>query len=277
MASISIQTKKFADLAEIQIAKPGDMTFIHDGKGVKKIAAENLAHVTNPDVGAHNSVYRGKYLGNTVSIAQYQEIKEGRFNDMYIGDYWTMDGVNYRIAAFDYYLNTGDPLCTVHHITLVPDSSLGQSKMNLTNTTEGGYYNSEMRTFMNNGISSMLYTHFPDHILSHYILLTNAAIGGMASGSMWTYSEVDLMTEGMLYGTRIFSKNADTSSNFGVFCGQLPLFKHRPDLINRKIDYWLRDIVSATSFALVSRAGRPNVYPAGASFEVRPSFSITGG
>ena len=55
------------------------------------------------NAGVHNSIYRGKPLGSTVTAAQYAEIAAGTFKDLYIGDYWTIGGVNYRIAAFDYY------------------------------------------------------------------------------------------------------------------------------------------------------------------------------
>ena len=57
--------------------------------------------------GFHNSIFRGKYLGDSVTAAQYAAIENGSFTDMYIGDYWTINGRQYRIAHFDYYLNTG--------------------------------------------------------------------------------------------------------------------------------------------------------------------------
>ena len=56
---------------------------------------------------AHNTLYRGKYLGTSVTATQYTAISAGTFEDLYIGDYWTIGGVNYRIAAFDYYWNCG--------------------------------------------------------------------------------------------------------------------------------------------------------------------------
>ena len=58
--------------------------------------------------GFHNSIYRGKSLGTSVSPEQYLAIANGSFDDMFVGDYWTVDGVLYRIAAFDYHLGKGD-------------------------------------------------------------------------------------------------------------------------------------------------------------------------
>ena len=54
---------------------------------------------------ARNSIYRGKYLGSSYTLAQQQAVSSGTFEDMYIGDYWTIGGVNYRIDAFNYYRN----------------------------------------------------------------------------------------------------------------------------------------------------------------------------
>ena len=70
------------------------------------------------NAGAHNCLYRGKLLGNAVTSQQYADIANGTFADMYIGDYWTIGSITYRIAAFDYYINTGDVSCTAHHAVL---------------------------------------------------------------------------------------------------------------------------------------------------------------
>ena len=41
----------------------------------------------NANAGFHNSIYRGKNLGTSVSSAQYAEISAGTFKDLFIGDY----------------------------------------------------------------------------------------------------------------------------------------------------------------------------------------------
>ena len=53
------------------------------------------------NAGAHNAIYRGKNLGTSVTTAQYNAIKAGTFDDLYIGDYWVINGKTWRIAAFD--------------------------------------------------------------------------------------------------------------------------------------------------------------------------------
>ena len=118
--------------------------------------------------GAHNSIYRGKNLGTSVTYKQWTAINAGTFNDLYIGDYWTIGGVNYRIAAFDYYLHTGDTECTAHHVVIVPDKSFYRGTMNDSNVTTGGYYGSKMKTSkLANALATVKAAFGANHILTH--------------------------------------------------------------------------------------------------------------
>ncbi len=44
--------------------------------------------VNAKNAGAHNSIYRSKKLGSTITAAQLAAIRAGTFNDLYPGDYW---------------------------------------------------------------------------------------------------------------------------------------------------------------------------------------------
>ncbi len=228
--------------------------------------------------GAHNSIYRGKYLGNYVTAEQYAAINDGTFDDLYIGDYWTISGVNYRIAAFDYYLTTGDTVCNTHHVTLVPDSSLYTHVMNDSNVTTGGYVGSKMyttgladaKTTINNAFGSA-------HILTRRELFANAVSNGKPSGGSWYDSTVDLMTEQNVYGSRFFAPAPDGTTipyQYVVDKSQYPLFAFRPDLISNRTWYWLRDVVSAAYFASVDDGGNASYTVATGVIGVRPAFSI---
>ena len=48
---------------------------------------------------AHNAIYRGKYLGDSVTDEQWEEIQSGRFHGLFIGDYWTIGDVNWTLVA----------------------------------------------------------------------------------------------------------------------------------------------------------------------------------
>ena len=238
--------------------------------------------LTSANAGAHNAIYRGKFLGYSVTAAQYAAIAAGTFDDLYIGDYWTIGGdsytiVNYRIGAFDYYLSTGDTACTTHHVVLVPDTCLYNAAMNSTNTTNGGYVGSAMYKSHLEQAKTTIKSAFSGHVLKHRIYLTNAVANGRASDCAWCDSEVDLMCEQMVYGSGIFSPVSDGSNvpaNHRVEKSQLPLFQHEPSRICNSATWLLRDVVSDHCFAFVGDAGDAGYSYAHNSRGVRPAFCI---
>lgn len=290
MSAISIETKKVTELT--LITTPGDSNVIpiHDGTGLKKITFANfkakavedteakIAPLLFNNAGAHNAIYRGKSLGSSVTTAQYSAISAGTFDDMYIGDYWTIGGVNYRIAAFDYYLNCGDTSCTKHHVVLVPDTCLYNHVMNDTNITTGAYVGSKMYTEGLEQAKTTIKAAFSGHVLSKRIYLSNATANGKASAGAWCDSEVDLMCEHMVYGNGVFSPVSDGTTvpnNYRVEKSQLPLFQHEPSRICNRANWWLRDVISASGFAGVRGNGGASCGSAGVSFGVRPAFCIS--
>lgn len=293
MSVISVQTKKFGDLDTILTAGDDSLLLIHDGTGVKTISTANfkkdlkeymegvntiLAQLTYDNAGAHNSIYRGKNLGTTVTEEQWEAISSGTFTDLYIGDYWVIGGVNWRIAAFDYYLNCGDTSFTKHHAVIVPDTCLYSAQMNTTNVTTGAYKGSAMYTANLTQAKSTINSAFgSSHVLSHRIYLSNATSNGRASAGEWTDSTVDLMCEHMVYGSGIFSPVSDGSNvpnNYRVEKGQLPLFALEPSRICNRDTWWLRDVITVAAFADVTNGGLANCNNASYSFGVRPAFCI---
>lgn len=293
MSVISVQTKKFGDLDTILTAGDDSLLLIHDGTGVKTIFTANfkkdlkeymegvntiLAQLTYDNAGAHNSIYRGKNLGTTVTEEQWEAISSGTFTDLYIGDYWVIGGVNWRIAAFDYYLNCGDTSFTKHHAVIVPDTCLYSAQMNTTNVTTGAYKGSAMYTANLTQAKSTINSAFgSSHVLSHRIYLSNATSNGRASAGEWTDSTVDLMCEHMVYGSGIFSPVSDGSNvpnNYRVEKGQLPLFALEPSRICNRDTWWLRDVITAAVFAFVGNSGNASYADASLSLGVRPAFCI---
>ena len=300
MSAISIETKKVTELTTFTTPTDSCLIPIHDGTGLKKITFANfrtktvegteakIAPLLFNNAGAHNAIYRGKSLGSTVTTAQYAAIKAGTFDDLYIGDYWTIDGVNYRIAAFDYYLNSGDTNCTTHHVVIVPDTCLYNAQMHNTssggwesgaaNTTAGGYVSSDMYKSNLEQAKTTIKSAFSGHVLKHRIYLTNAVANGRASGGAWCDSEVDLMCEQMVYGSGIFSPVSDGSNvpaNYRVEKSQLPLFQHEPSRICNRATWWLRDVITASHFAGVDYGGNALYGDASNSYGVRPAFCIS--
>lgn len=300
MSAISIETKKVTELTAFTTPTDSCLIPIHDGTGLKKITFANfrakavegteakIAPLLFNNAGAHNAIYRGKSLGSTVTTAQYAAIKAGTFDDLYIGDYWTIGGVNYRIAAFDYYLNSGDTSCTTHHVVIVSDTCLYNAQMHNTssggyeggaaNTTTGGYVGSDMYKSNLEQAKTTIKSAFSGHVLKHRIYLTNAVANGRASGGAWCDSEVDLMCEQMVYGSGIFSPVSDGSNvpaNYRVEKSQLPLFQHEPSRICNRATWWLRDVITASDFAGVGVSGGADYNSASYSLGVRPAFCIS--
>lgn len=300
MSAISIETKKVTELTAFTTPTDSCLIPIHDGTGLKKITFANfrakavegteakIAPLLFNNAGAHNAIYRGKSLGSTVTTAQYAAIKAGTFDDLYIGDYWTIGGINYRIAAFDYYLNSGDTNCTTHHAVIVPDACLYNAQMHNTssggwesgaaNTTAGGYVGSDMYKSNLKQAKTTIKSAFSGHVLKHRIYLTNAVANGRASGGAWCDSEVDLMCEQMVYGSGIFSPLSDGSNvpaNYRVEKSQLPLFQHEPSRICNRATWWLRDVITASLFAGVGDNGNASYFDASLSRGVRPAFCIS--
>ncbi len=314
-------------------AKTSLVAAINEIFGFTKVLKESSG------AGLHNNLYRGKSLGAALTDAQSAAIRAGTFDDMFIGDYWSMTvnytyyvatsdstaqsgktyyanvngtalstqpevgtdisglgyyeavsasaTVNFRIAGFDYYLKSGDQnngLAT-HHAVIVPDTSLYKARMNAENITTGGYVGSEMYTKNLARAKALITAAFGSgHILTHREYLQNAVTSGRPSGGAWCNSTIELMTEQMVYGGKVFgvaSDGGDTVPNlYTVSKSQLPLFSLRPDMIiagsgSNRAWYWLRDVVNGLCFARVDRDGDANFQDASNSGGgVRPAALI---
>lgn len=251
-----------------------------------------LSNSVDNAVGVHNSIYRGKNLGTSFTAEQSAEISSGRFTDLFIGDYWTLNGRIYRIACFDPAFNCGDAggvgaitASNKHHIAVVPDACLYNAQMhntqsgayesgNTANTTAGGYVGSDMKTTNLAQATTTIEGDFGSaHVLSYRDILTNnvgtyQSIANVASGWAWTDCRVELMSETMVWGTKFW---APSTLEGGIMAFQLPLFRLNPRLIHTRYSYWLRGVSSATAFANVTNYGYPaNYYGASNVYGVRP-------
>jgi hypothetical protein len=233
-----------------------------------------------PNAEYHNGHPRGKYLGDHVTDDQYSAISSGEFTDLYIGDYWiihdpiTNKDITWVIVHFDYWVNTGDANITEHHIVVAPATTLYDAKMNATDTTTGGYLNSQMKTNLSQATSIIETAFGSDHILSHRELFSNATTSSGASGSEWSNSTIDLMNEIMIYGCKAW---ANSGHDVGVDKEQLSLFKYSPKAISGTNTQWLRSVVSDTAFATVTNAGTASYADASNSLGVRPVFALKQG
>lgn len=254
---------------------------------------------------AHNGIFRGINLLTKYTLAQIlTKISNGDFEDLYIGDYFDItisteytssEVVRCILADFDYYWNCGDVPFRQHHAVIVPKNAFAiLAKMNETNTTEGGYYNSDMCQTIMSEYNIALNTVFGGHLLTRKELLTNAVnattpsmggagLTGASSGWAWYDNAICLMSEIQVYGSKVWSSSGyDT----GIANRQLALFRHDPSALvckaggvedanaSNRVWWWLRDVASASYFAIVGTLGDSSYYGASGSGGVRPLFLI---
>ena len=261
-----------------------DVMLTDGTNGTRIIAGADLPYALMDLCGPqmHRMTYRGKNLGGVLTSEQKAAIQAGTFEDLWLGDYWTLGGVNYRIADFDYWLHVGDTPMTSHHLAIVPETNLGTGKMNTESTTAGGWTGSLMYTTNLTSVKETINTAFGTNVLTHREYLINEVTSGYPSAGAWTDSTVELMNEPMVYGSYIYTPANDGTNIPKLYTAaqkQLALFMVCPQFINTtasgtRISYWLRDVVSAQRFARVTDYGPVLDSAASLEYGIRPVFAI---
>lgn len=234
-----------------------------------------------------NGIYRGKDLGtittsNVETFFSNHKISTGEWQDLFLGDTFVIqDGTyntRYMVSVFDPRYNKGDTALTKHHIGCIPVSYVKTARMNETNTTVGGYYNSEMHQVTLPEIATQLRTVLGSHLLTHRCLLSNsisadalsmAGAGWKGASNNWAWYDCDivLLSEVEVYGSTVLSSSFyDT----GEACQQLPIFKfiHHSQLSRNW--FWLRSVASSARFCGANSHGDANSSYASSVGHVRP-------
>lgn len=212
----------------------------------------------------HRNIFRGKSLGESITAEQLEVIRDGSFADLYVGDYWEINGVKYRIADINYWKNVGYPeseKVQKPHILIVPDTILGSGQMNTGNSTSGGYRSSAMKSTKLNQIADALPDTFKDMLISHR----------MFSDGSWIATSVDLMNEVMVHGTYICADNNNKQTSDAQ---QLVLFRLAPELKAIGVNYWLRNAAGSQTYTLISQYGDASSDMATSTYGIRPVFAI---
>lgn len=212
----------------------------------------------------HRNVFRGKCLGESITEEQMIAIRKGSFRNLYVGDYWEINGTKYRIADINYWRNVGYPeseKVQKPHILIVPDTVLGSGQMHISNSTYGGYRNSEMKSTRLNNIAKTLPDTFKSLLLTHR----------MFSDGAWINASVDLMSEVMVHGTYICADNNNKQTSDTQ---QLSLFRLCPALKSIGQNYWLRNVAGSQTYTLISQYGDASSDMATSTYGIRPVFAI---
>lgn len=224
---------------------------------------------------------RDRSLG-APTTEHFEMIGSDKYNELFLGDYWTVEGVDWIIVDFNFWYNTGNPACTKPHVVVFPRNCLYTYKYNPTDTTEGGYVGSDL---YKNGLTQakqMVAAAFGSaHILNHREYLVNSVSKGAPIGTDWYNSTVELMNENIVYGNRQLSPMPNggtdpwnTCHNDTIDKSQLSLFRYEPWLTPSNLSYWLRDVVSARAFARADRDGCASSGKSSDAHGVRPVVGI---
>ena len=227
----------------------------------------------------HRNIFRGQSLGSSVTAAQLEEIQNGTFSGLYVGDYWEISNVTYRIADIDFFCqNSASPFpFTTHHLVIVPDLVLYSARMNDSATSSTGYYNSKMRTTNLATAKTTINTAFPNLVLTYKDYLVNATSSGVASGGDFYDCDVELMSETMIFGCPVNRARSNSTPQYpyaSLNPTQFALFRLCPNYINvdRSEDIWLRDAANSSQFCTMEVV--PLVRNANTELGVRPYFLI---
>ena len=238
-------------------------------------------------------IYSGDYIEMSRPISAYERT----------GQYQTTGSQYVTIAGLDTMMNNGyrGDGVNYHHAVMVAGQGFGgtqhfgRSRMNATNTTEGGYEASEMNTLVLGEVTStgstaadatinqQLYAEFGSHLKTTRELVSNivnatgynrfGSATGCANNWEWISAQAILMSETECYGSIAWSSSGyDT----GTANRQLPLFAFSKQAQNNSSAiYWLKDIASAANFCLANYYGYSSWGDAGsAHIFVRPRFII---
>ena len=245
-------------------------------KIVDAINSKSIMDIINTQGLSHNCIYRGKNWGTFTSLSAVEQflsdhgVSTGLLKELYLGDYFVLQDGTYNkaweIAGFDMFYNCGDTPLTTHHLNLIPRNNLRTSKMNDTNDTTGGYYNSYMHKTVIPEVDTNMAKILGSHLLTRRAWLTDAVnkdvdsnggpgwTGASSSGNWYSVKSV-LMNEMNIWGAAIRSSNG--FDNVGD-PQKMPIFNFRNHVCNAREWFWLRCVASASYFADADGHGNAN-------------------
>lgn len=274
---------KITEYPSASVFDDGDVLLKDGVGGTKKIgvndAAIDLAGRTSSNM--HRQVWRSNSLGTSVTSEQKAAIANGTFKNMFVGDYWTINNISWRIVDINYWLRRGNNNQSKNHVLIMPDRILDSGVMNASGNTDGAYINSDMyKTGLDTAKQKIFDAFGEENILEHNHILTNATSNGHDSGVAWTPAKVVIPTEIMIYGCYIckamnYGQDGWMTSTSDI--GQLSAFRLSPVMINiNREPMWLRDTASPTNFCSITSEGRAINTKANTVLGVRPVFAIVG-
>ena len=151
------------------------------------------------------------------------------------------------VVGADTERNKGDTKLTTPHLSLIPVTNLGESKMNDSLTTAGGYANSEMNTKTIPAIVTALQKVLGRHLLARRVKLANSVGGGgKSNGNAYYTVYANLLCERQVWGKSKYENSYDVGDDTEA----LPGFKNYKDKIYSYSGFWLRSAFDDDAFVV---------------------------
>lgn len=220
----------------------------------------------------HNGMpKRGKSLG-AITSDQLAKISDRKYDGLWLGDYWTMNGRTHTIVSFEPYYNVGDTALQRGHVGVVTDGGWTKAWYAGSNDTSRGYVEktdtNAIRYYLENTVKPLIKTDFgADHVLTYRALYPTTYSSGVATGWAWTDACVELLSEVEVYGAQIWESSP---YEVGHSARQLDLFRIDPSFKYNRSDWWLRGVSSASNAADVNWSGGAGRWSASIVAGVRP-------
>lgn len=260
--------------------------FIIDGdNGTKKIAAEDLRYALFNDIPEmHRNMFRGKNLGNIFTTAQKTAVQNGTFDDLWVGDYWSIGGIDYRIVDIDYFYNRGNPKNSSHHLVIMPDQNMYKYVAN-TDSNGVGYEGTNLWKSGLNAAMSTINNAFQSSVLSTTVWHeTSRNSSNIATAYRWATITVDIPSSFMLFGALNSSGPINSTVIAGPFTEILAAMRIKPELVvpdntllsgaDNTASWTSSSVNGYTGLCVANTYGNPGIAVFHNALGVRPFFCI---
>ena len=220
--------------------------------------------------------FRGKSLGTSFTVDQKAKVADGSFTGLWVGDYWTINGVVWRIVDINYWYGIGDTPFNTNHLVIMPDSVLYTAKMYDYNSSNKGYAGSLMYSTGLTDAKNQANAAFPSAIKTHRMKYVSACYDGFPEDAAFYDATLEIPSESMIFGQNYYSAQGPfdpgrTTTSYGT--RPLALF----DVAGHvgQTNFWLRDSSTKYTYCL-SYNNVSHLADASELHGVRPVFAIGG-
>lgn len=262
---------------------PGDpdsasrLPFINGQSKTRTIPVSQLGFMSFAQQPAiHNQIFRGKSLGDRITNAQQQAIKNGTFDDLWLGDYWTRNNVRYTIAGFNYWL--GQPGIQNNHLVVLARDLFDSVQFNtgpISKTVTSSIVASTMNLVALNRFSEVFGS---DKIMTRahqYVTAFDAQT--VPSVAQQYMVKISLMQPPMISSSGV---GAMVAQNYTINMFNdtmiLPLFLAKPDWRNTLTNHWLNYLYGPNHAAVFGTTGTISALPVTSRAACYPIAAVMG-